>query len=46
MRNLTIMEQQAQSIMIMKFYQTLVILEEFMRTLVFCTGVLGAFMIG
>ena len=32
MRNLTIMEQQAQSIAIKKFYQTLVILEEFEAT--------------
>ena len=32
MRNLTAMEQQAQSIAIKKFYQTLVILEEFEAT--------------
>ena len=32
MRNLTVMEQQAQSIAIKKFYQTLVILEEFEAT--------------
>ena len=32
MQNLTVMEQQAQSIAIKKFYQTLVILEEFEAT--------------
>ena len=32
MRNLRVMEQQAQSIAIKKFYQTLVILEEFENT--------------
>ena len=32
MQNLTIMEQQAQSISIKKFYQALVILEEFEAT--------------
>lgn len=32
MRNLSLMEQQAQSIAIKKFYQTLVILEEFEAT--------------
>ena len=45
MRNLSLMEQQAQSIAIKKFYQTLVILEEFENTGAL-HRVLGAFMIG
>jgi hypothetical protein len=39
MRNLSLMEQQAQSIAIKKFYQTLVILEEFEATGVLHRGV-------
>ena len=39
MRNLNVMEQQAQSIAIKKFYQTLVILEEFENTGILHRGV-------
>ena len=39
MQNLTVMEQQAQSIAMKKFYQTLVILEEFENTGILHRGV-------